>query len=212
MSLQKEAQLSQQNKAQLQSKEQQQDELTTKPLKILFVCTHNRCRSILSEVISNQMAAGLIEAQSAGSDPADQVHPLTLEYLANNGYDISGLHSKSWQSLAGSFSPDVVITVCDQAAGERCPLWLGSVPKLHWGLADPSRLATASLAVNAAQARQDRTSEQQQRYEQEQQIAHAFSRCMAAIESRVEQLIPIALLPQKQRITALNTLIKDCSK
>ena len=191
---------------------QNEDKLLPKsePLKILFICTHNRCRSILSEAITNQIAAGLIEAQSAGSHPAEQVHPLTLEYLASCGYDVSGLHSKSWQSMADSFSPDVVIMVCDQAAGESCPLWLGTVPKLHWGLADPSKLAASSLVVDKQQASEVSTNKLQSKHNQ--QIAHAFCHCIAAIESRVVQLMSIALLPPKQRIDALNAIINDSNK
>ena len=106
---------------------------TTSSFNILYICTHNRCRSILSEAITRQKALGIITAQSAGSEPAGQVHPLTLRYLQEAGYNTQQLSSKSWDTL-GEFIPDVVITVCDQAAGESCPLWLGTTPKLHWGL------------------------------------------------------------------------------
>ena len=198
MSLEEVAALSQ------QLEQNRQPKPSKAPFKILFVCTHNRCRSILSEAITNQIGAGLIEAQSAGSAPAKQVHPLTLQYLANCGYDITALHSKSWQMLTDGFTPDVVITVCDAAAGESCPLWLGNVPKFHWGLADPSKLAVQSTVSNVIQTNESQANKTKNH---EQDIAMAFSRCIAEIESRVVQLIPIALLPPEQRIAALKTLI-----
>jgi arsenate reductase len=112
-------------------------------MKLLFICTHNRCRSILGEAIANHEGKGLILAASAGSQPSGQVHPLTVEYLHKYGFSTTGLHSKSWDALA-DFEPDYVITVCDSAARESCPLWLGKATKAHWGLADPSRLAEDS--------------------------------------------------------------------
>lgn len=108
-------------------------------MKILYVCTHNRCRSILCEAITRQLATGGTTVASAGSMPADQVHPQTLQYLHEADVSTAGLHSKSWDDLA-EYAPDLVITVCDAAARESCPLWLGSAMKLHWGLADPSKV------------------------------------------------------------------------
>tara|TARA_R110000824_G_scaffold318073_2_gene505299 strand:- start:44153 stop:44626 length:474 start_codon:yes stop_codon:yes gene_type:complete len=108
-------------------------------LKILFICTHNRCRSILAEAVSNFYGQGLIEACSAGSNPADQVHPLTLRALRKKGIPISGLKSKSWDEFEDS-DFDYVITVCDKAANEPCPLWFGKSRQVHWGLADPSAI------------------------------------------------------------------------
>ncbi|TNF32637.1 MAG: arsenate reductase ArsC [Gammaproteobacteria bacterium] len=108
-------------------------------MKILFVCTHNRCRSILAEAIANHAGAGVIEARSAGSQPSGVVHPLSIQYLSEAGIPTEGLHSKSWHDMTG-WAPDVVITVCDSAAGEACPLWLGNAMRVHWGMADPSRL------------------------------------------------------------------------
>lgn len=108
-------------------------------MKILYICTHNRCRSILSEAITNQYGQGRLEARSAGSQPSGEVHPLSLKYLAEQGVSTEGLSSKSWDNLDG-WVPDVVVTVCDSAAGEACPIWLGDALKVHWGLADPSKL------------------------------------------------------------------------
>ena len=108
-------------------------------MKLLYICTHNRCRSILSEAITNQFGENRLEARSAGSQPSGVVHPLSLKYLDAQGITTEGLHSKSWDDLDG-WVPDVVITVCDSAAGEACPIWLGDTVKVHWGLADPSKL------------------------------------------------------------------------
>lgn len=108
-------------------------------MKILYICTHNRCRSILSEAITNSIAGGLIEAKSAGSQPVGEVHPLSLKYLKQTGYSIDGLQSQSWDDFE-AFSPDVVVTVCDSAAGEACPVYFGNSLKVHWGLSDPSKV------------------------------------------------------------------------
>ena len=118
-------------------------------MKLLFICTHNRCRSILCEAITSQRGAGLLEAASAGSAPVDAVHPLTLRYLEERGYQTAGLRSQSWHELE-AFDPDQVVTVCDSAAGEACPLWMGEVDKIHWGLPDPSRVEGDEEAVRSA--------------------------------------------------------------
>jgi len=118
-------------------------------VKLLFVCTHNRCRSILCEAIASQRGAGFLEAASAGSAPVDEVHPLTLRYLEERGYQTTGLQSQSWDDLA-VFNPDRVVTVCDSAAGETCPLWMGEVEKHHWGLPDPSRVEGDDEAIRSA--------------------------------------------------------------
>ena len=118
-------------------------------MKLLFICTHNRCRSILCEAIATQRAEGVLRAASAGSAPVEAVHPLTLRYLEERGYQTSGLQSQSWQDLEG-FEPDRVITVCDTAAGEACPLWMGDVQKVHWGLPDPSRTEGSDEVIRAA--------------------------------------------------------------
>jgi arsenate reductase len=118
-------------------------------VKLLFICTHNRCRSILCEAIATQRGAGSLQAASAGSAPVDAVHPLTLRYLEERGYQTSGLQSQSWEDLA-AFNPDRVVTVCDSAAGETCPLWMGEVEKHHWGLPDPSRAEGSAAAIRSA--------------------------------------------------------------
>ena len=118
-------------------------------MKILFICTHNRCRSILSEAITNHLAGGRITAYSAGSQPAGQVHPLSLKYLQQRGISIEGLKSQSWDDFE-SIAPDVVITVCDSAASESCPVWFGDTVKVHWGLPDPSKLVGTDEQLQAA--------------------------------------------------------------
>lgn len=108
-------------------------------LTLLFICTHNRCRSILCEALARHLAADRLTAFSAGSQPSGEIHPSTLLHLQRRGIDTAGLSSKSWD-VYEDLSPDVVITVCDSAAGEQCPLWLGKSDKVHWGLPDPSRV------------------------------------------------------------------------
>ncbi|GGO67757.1 arsenate reductase ArsC [Bowmanella pacifica] len=151
-------------------------------MKILYICTHNRCRSILSEAITNHLADGLIEARSAGSQPAGQVHPLSLKYLAEAGIATDGLQSQSWDEFE-DFVPDLVITVCDSAAGESCPLWFGKSLKLHWGLEDPSKLSGS-----------------------DEQVSEAFRHCIALIKARVLALKDLAGQDKSTWATALQQL------
>lgn len=118
-------------------------------MKILFICTHNRCRSILAEAVTNHLGTGKIQAASAGSAPVQEVHPLSLRYLTENGIDNSYLQSQSWADMQ-HFAADIVITVCDSAAAEACPLWMGNDAKAHWGLPDPSRLEGTEEEVRQA--------------------------------------------------------------
>ena len=119
-------------------------------MKILYICTHNRCRSVLCEAITNHIAGGHIVAKSAGSQPAGEVHPGSLQVLRNNGISTEGLASKSWDELE-SFAPDLVVTVCDSAAGESCPIWFGNSVKVHWGLEDPSKMESGEARDRAFQ-------------------------------------------------------------
>lgn len=118
-------------------------------MKILYICTHNRCRSILFEAITNHVADGKFIARSAGSQPVGEVHPLSIQYLDECGISTSGLQSQSWDEFE-DFAPDLVITVCDSAAGESCPVWFGKSVKMHWGLSDPSKLEGTEAEKKAA--------------------------------------------------------------
>lgn len=132
-------------------------------MNILFICTHNRCRSILSEAITNHLGEGKLHAFSAGSQPAGEVHPLSLKYLKQQGIPTEGLISQSWDEFDPATSGikiDLVITVCDQAANEVCPVWFSGntdssngespVQKVHWGLPDPSKLHGSEAEIEAA--------------------------------------------------------------
>ncbi|CAG8999436.1 MAG: Arsenate reductase [Candidatus Celerinatantimonas neptuna] len=121
-------------------------------MKILYICTHNRCRSILSEAITNHLSDGRLIAKSAGSQPCGQVHPLSLRYLNEAGIATGHLQSQSWDEFE-DFAPDIVITVCDSAAKETCPVWFGNALQVHWGLKDPSKL-TGSEEEKATAFRQ----------------------------------------------------------
>jgi arsenate reductase len=114
--------------------------VTTTTRNVLFLCTGNSARSILAECIANRLAGGRLRAFSAGSHPKGAVHPLTLEILEKYGYETSGLRSKSWDEFSGASAPriDAIVTVCDQAAAEACPIWPGHPAQLHWSIPDPA--------------------------------------------------------------------------
>ena len=120
-----------------------------KPFNLLFICTHNRCRSVLAEVIANTQFEGVFRAFSAGSQPAGEIHPLTLKFLAARGLPTEGLSSQSWDDFADQ-EFDLVVTVCDSAANEACPLWMSDAPRAHWGMTDPSRVTGDESAIEAA--------------------------------------------------------------
>lgn len=107
---------------------------------VLFLCTGNSARSILAESILNQLGAGRFRAFSAGSQPKGQVHPMALEVLKDYHYPHEGFRSKNWREFEEPGSPemDFVITVCDNAAGESCPVWPGQPMTAHWGIEDPA--------------------------------------------------------------------------
>ena len=114
-------------------------DIKDKVYNVLFICTGNSARSIMAEVILNHLGQGRFKAYSAGSHPRGAIHPMTLKLLANQHYDIEGLRSKSWSEFVQAGAPvmDFIFTVCDQAAGETCPVWPGQPISAHWGFADP---------------------------------------------------------------------------
>jgi arsenate reductase len=114
---------------------------------VLFLCTGNSARSILAEAILNKLGAGTFKAYSAGSQPKGQVNPHTIQLLHSLGYDTSGFRSKSWNEFArgDGLRFDFVFAVCDNAAGETCPVWPGQPMTAHWGIPDPAE-ATGSPA------------------------------------------------------------------
>jgi arsenate reductase len=117
--------------------------------RVLVLCTGNSCRSIMAEVLINALGAGRYEAVSAGSDPAGYVHPKSIETLKRHGLDASTPRSKSWDEFAGQHF-DLVITVCNAAASESCPAFLGKHEKLHWSTPDPAKATGTENEINAA--------------------------------------------------------------
>jgi arsenate reductase (thioredoxin) len=159
--------------------------MTQRLYNVLFLCTGNSARSILAEALLNQWGAGKFSGFSAGSHPKGQVHPLALELLQKRDFPIVGLRSKSWDEFAIPGAPrmDFVFTVCDNAAGEVCPVWPGQPMTAHWGVDDPAAVEGTEL-----------------------QRREAFRKAFRALESRIRVFtsLPIASLDRlalKQRVT-----------
>ena len=165
---------------------------TPQPLKVLFLCTHNSARSILAEALLNDMGAGRFKAYSAGSSPRDnqQPNPLGLQVLQKAGISTEGLRSKNWDEFATPDAPqmDLIITVCDNAAGEVCPIWPGHPATAHWGYADPSE--------------GDGTDEQQ--LEAFRQTLHAMKRRLELLVSLPEDKLAKAVLQTTARQLVTN--------
>jgi arsenate reductase len=126
--------------------------MNQRPYNVLFLCTGNSARSILAEVLINRWGGGKFVGYSAGSHPKGEVNPLTLKFLRELNLPVEGLRSKSWDEFARPGAPplDFVFTVCDQAAGEVCPVWPGQPITAHWGVQDPAAVEgtdEAKLAV-----------------------------------------------------------------
>lgn len=156
-------------------------------MKVLFMCTANSCRSILSEAMFNHLAPSGFEAISSGSFPRGQVLPRSLSTLQAAGISTEGLYSKGNEAFEGN-PPDVVITVCDKAAGEACPVYFGPAVKAHWGLEDPSDVQGDEASVDAAFNATLSTIER---------------RCKAFLALPFAQLSPAELKAELARIAAL---------
>jgi arsenate reductase (thioredoxin) len=122
------------------------------PYNVLFLCTGNSARSILGESILRKDGAGRFRSFSAGSTPKGAVHPFALRVLTEANYPVDGMRSKSWQefAVAGAPAMDFVFTVCDNAAGEACPIWPGQPMTAHWGIEDPAAVEGTDLEKQAA--------------------------------------------------------------
>lgn len=114
-------------------------------MQILFLCTGNSCRSIIAEAIFNHLAPAHMRAMSAGSQPTGEVHPRSIALLESKHIATEGYYSKSWNDLP--VTPDIVITVCGNAAGETCPAYLGNVMRAHWGVADPAKATGSEVEI-----------------------------------------------------------------
>lgn len=135
---------------------------------VLFLCTGNSCRSLISEAIFNHLAPGGWHAISAGSQPSGKLNARALALLAGKGIATEGYYSKSWDALPAT--PDIVVTVCASAAGETCPAYLGPVLRTHWGVEDPSHVVGT-----------------------EEEIGAAFERAYAILRARIEAFLALPL-------------------
>jgi arsenate reductase (thioredoxin) len=153
--------------------------MTARTYNVLFLCTGNSARSVIAEAVLNKLGEGKFRVFSAGSHPKGTVNPNTVRILERQGYDASGYRSKSWSEFAKAGAPqfDFIITVCDDAAGEACPIWPGKPASVHWGIPDPA----------AAQGTPD-------------QIAEAFHDAYRLILERIRAFValPIGKLDQNQ--------------
>ena len=126
--------------------------MAERPFNVLFLCTGNSARSVIAEAILNKTGAGRFVAHSAGSQPKGQVNPRTIELLQGLGYDTSRFRSKSWNEFARPGAPalDFVFTVCDNTAGETCPVWPGQPMTAHWGVPDPAEATGTEAEIGLA--------------------------------------------------------------
>jgi protein-tyrosine-phosphatase len=162
-----------------------------RPLNVLFLCTHNSARSILAEALLNVMGQGRFKAFSAGSSPREnqKPHPFGLQVLEEAGIATAGLRSKTWDEFAVADAPqmDLIVTVCDNAAGEVCPIWPGHPATAHWAYADPS-------AGDAPDGKK----------------LDAFRQTMHLMKRRLDLLINLP--PQKLEKALLQTTARDLSR
>lgn len=139
------------------------------PIRILFLCTGNSCRSIIVEALANQLGEGRLQAFSAGSHPSGTVNANALNVLARHGVAVSNPSSQSWHDYE-QVEFDLVVTVCDAAASESCPVWLGDAIKAHWGVADPADVSGTQI-----------------------EIEQAFEHTYTAMKARIEALLALTL-------------------
>lgn len=154
------------------------------PLRLLFLCTGNSCRSIIAEALANHLGEGRLQAWSAGSFPTGQVNPHAIDVLERHRIPLPPLKSQSWDDYEGQ-PVDLVITVCDAAAGESCPVWMGDALKGHWGVADP------------AEARGS-----------DEDIARAFDTTYMEMHGRIDALLqlPLASMSGAEVVAALGDI------
>ncbi|HEU4486816.1 MAG TPA: arsenate reductase ArsC [Povalibacter sp.] len=145
--------------------------VSTRQYNVLFLCTGNSARSILAEALLNHLGAGRFHAFSAGSFPKGRVNPAAIELLERTGLPTGNLRSKSWDEFAAPGAPpiDFVITVCDNAAGEVCPVWPGKPMTAHWGIADPAEV------------------------EGDAQKAAAFRKALTELEARIKLFVNVPI-------------------
>ncbi|NIA53262.1 arsenate reductase ArsC [Massilia sp. TW-1] len=149
-------------------------------MNVLFLCTGNSCRSLISEAVFNHLAPSGWHASSAGSQPTGKLNERALALLASKGIPTEGYHSKSWENLP--VTPDIVVTVCASAAGETCPAYLGPVLRTHWGVEDPSHVVGT-----------------------EDEITAAFEKAYAILRARIEAFLALPLDQLKGDRTKLKT-------
>jgi arsenate reductase len=161
--------------------------MNSRPLNVLVLCTGNSCRSVLGEALFKHLGAGRLRAYSAGSRPVGKVNENALATLARHGLPTEGYFSKSWDALEDA-DIDVVIAVCDSAAGEACPAYLGKAVRGHWGLPDPAHVAGAAEIVEAA-----------------------FEATYAALERRIRKLLelPIETMAPAELSETLNRIGRE---
>lgn len=169
--------------------------MSDRTINILVLCTGNSARSILAEVLLNARGLGRLQAFSAGSHPRGQVNPDAIALLQRKGFATENLRSKSWDEFADQSAPrmDIVITVCNNAANEACPIWPGTPMTAHWGLPDPSEITGSDAARMAA-----------------------FETAYSIIEHRVRQLCALPLetmgaIQIKQDLSRIGKLMPDQS-
>jgi arsenate reductase len=157
-----------------------------RPYNLLFLCTGNSARSIMAEAMANHLGKGRFHAYSAGSHPRGRVHPVALQILQDAGLPTASLRSKPWDEFAGPDAPpmDLIITVCDKAAGEACPVWPGHPVTAHWGVEDPAAVAGSP-----------------------EQVRHAFAHALHLLQHRITLLL--ALKPEALDRLALETRVRE---